>query len=190
MIIEELNNFIARAEKSRKYAPNVASNYRSPLKWIESELTDEEKNSLDVLKKNLDQIFNLLYSKHINTLSAITIEIYKKRMVSLISDYEKYGKDPSAMAAWSRPIITKIRKEPKAKSKTARESLGSEQANFLPPSFIAENSVEVGEFKLILPPTWDLDKARRAIAKGVFKEVYEELEKLSPKLEKQKEEKT
>lgn len=54
---------------------------------------------------------------------------------------------------------------------------------------IDERSVEVGEFKFVLPAGWDLDKTRLAIVKGEFSTIYEELEKLSSKLKKQEEEK-
>jgi len=48
--------------------------------------------------------------------------------------------------------------------------------------------VELGEFELILPKDWDMNKTRQAIAKGDFKAVYDELIKLSKQLRKDKEE--
>lgn len=122
--LDELRNFIDRALKSRKYFPNVATNYKAPLKWIETELTDEEKDSPDVFKKNIDQIFNLLYSKHSDKLSAASIEVYKKRVKNLIGDYEAYGKDPAAMAKWNRPIITRVRTKNKLKAEIESSDIG------------------------------------------------------------------
>ena len=94
------------------------------MKWIEPELTDEEKDSLDIFKKNIDQIFNLLYSKHSDKLSANSIEVYKKRVKNLIGDYEAYGKNPSAMAKWNRPIITRVRTKSKLKGEVERVGVG------------------------------------------------------------------
>lgn len=50
------------------------------------------------------------------------------------------------------------------------------------PTLNVGNSVEVGEFKLVLPDSWDREKTRKSIVKGDFKAIYEELEKLSAKL--------
>lgn len=56
----------------------------------------------------------------------------------------------------------------------------------LPPETSSlDSSVEVGEFKLIIPSDWDQDETRKAIVKGEFTVIYEELEKLSIKLKKQ-----
>lgn len=115
MNIQSLYDFIDRAQTNRKYLPNVATNFRTPLRLIEKELTEEEKNSIDLLKKNLDQIINLIYSKSGNKLSASSLEIYKKRIKNLIEDYGNYGKDPSAMANWSRPVVARSRKDNKIK---------------------------------------------------------------------------
>lgn len=132
-ITKELNDFIEKAVKSRKYMPNVATNYRVPLKWIGPELNDQEKTSLETFKKNLTQIFNLVYSKPGNKLSAASIEVYKKRMINLISDYEKYGKDPSAMANWNRPIVVRKRRNANLESeKNGKDSLDQASPSDIP----------------------------------------------------------
>jgi hypothetical protein len=46
-------------------------------------------------------------------------------------------------------------------------------------------AVEVGEFKLILPSSWDIEETKRAVVKGKFAIIYQELEKLSKELKKQ-----
>lgn len=175
-----LNDFINSAQKSRKYMENTATNYRTPLRLIIPELTDEEKNSLDLVKKNLDQIFTTLYNKNSSKLSASSIEVYKRRIRNLISDFEKYGTSPSAMANWNRPIVTR-------KLRTEKNLVSEAQENPTRINSSVGDAVEVGEFKLILPSSWDQDKTRQAIVKGDFKVIYEELEKLSTKLAKQPE---
>lgn len=105
--ITTLLDFITAAERSRKYPPSTASNHRSPLRLIQPELTEEENNSLEIFKSHLDQVFDIIYSKNKSEMSASSIEVYKKRVRSLIADYEKYGTEPSKMASWNRQIITR-----------------------------------------------------------------------------------
>lgn len=103
---KDLFDFIDRASKNRKYLPNTATSFRTPLRIVEVELTDEEKASVGLLKERLDQIFHTIFSKNSN-LSAASLEVYKRRIRNLISDYEKYGKDSSKMANWNREVIFK-----------------------------------------------------------------------------------
>lgn len=176
-----LYEFIDIAEKNRKYLPNTATNYRTPLRLVESELTDEEKNSIDLVKTHLNEIFTLLYSKNSAKLSASSLEVYKRRVRSLISDYEKYGDDPAKMAAWDRNLQPKKTKKIKGLSK---KEVDYSKANATSPVLTASSSVEVGEFSLILPGDWDITKTRQAIAQGDFKTIYEELANLAAKLKK------
>lgn len=111
--LNDLHDFINRAQNNRKYLPNVATNFRTPLRLIEKELSEEEKASIDLLKKNLEQIVNVIYSRSNNALSAASLGIYKRRIMQLISDYENYGKDPDKMASWDRKITSKKHKERK-----------------------------------------------------------------------------
>ncbi len=116
-IIQELFDFISAAERSRNYPSKVASNHRSPLRLIEPELTEEEKNSLEILQNNLDKIFQTVYDKNKSRMSASSIAVYNRRVRSLIDDYEKYGTDPGKMASWNRQLIT--RKHSKVKQEIA-----------------------------------------------------------------------
>lgn len=181
MKFKNLYEFIDIAEKNRKYLPNTATNYRTPLRLVESELTDEEKNSIDLVKTHLNEIFALLYSKNSDKLSASSFEVYKRRVRSLISDYEKYGDDPAKMAAWDRNpqprILKKIKNLPK-------KEIDYSEANATSPALTTNSSVEVGEFSLILPSDWDITKTRQAIAQGKFKTIYDELARLSAELKK------
>lgn len=98
--IQSLTEFIAFAEKSRKLAANTAGAMRSTLRLFESELTDEEKESLDTFKGHLDQIFRSVCNKNKSKMSDITLATYGRRMRVLLNDYEKYGADPSKMISW------------------------------------------------------------------------------------------
>lgn len=154
MKFKNLYEFIDIAEKNRKYLPNTATNYRTPLRLVESELTDEEKNSTDLVKTHLNDIFTLLYSKNSTKLSASSLEVYKRRVRSLISDYEQYGTDPTKIAAWDRKALTRKPKVKKAKEvESTPESLSTEMDKPTNSSNIqsAELNLSRGKGKIIVP---------------------------------------
>ncbi|MBI2007477.1 MAG: hypothetical protein HYS83_02155 [Candidatus Blackburnbacteria bacterium] len=103
-MIKDLLSFIDAAEKSRKYPKNTAAARRSALRLFEPELTDEERESLDVFKKNMERIFQTVFSKHKSDIAASSLQTYKRRLTGLIRDYENYGLDPNKMAVWNRPV--------------------------------------------------------------------------------------
>jgi len=126
---KNLYEFIDRAQHNRNYSPNTATSFRTPLRLIESELNDDEKTSIEIFKKNIDQIYNLLFSKNNTRFSASTIEVYKRRTRKLLSDYEKYGNDPGSMANWNRPQIAKKIKKAQQNS-TDKEHSTSDKLSF------------------------------------------------------------
>lgn len=161
--LQGLYDFIDKAETNRNYPPNVATNFKTPLNLVEKELTEEEKNSIDLLKKNLDQIINTIYSKSGNKLSASSLEIYKRRMKNLIEDYENYGKDPSKMATWNRKTL--IRK-PKERKVVIKENVIDSPADFSP-SFessefqAADLVLSSGRARIIVPKEISPDDAKK-----------------------------
>jgi hypothetical protein len=176
-IIKQLFDFIEKAQKSRKYLPNTATSYRSPLRLIEPELTDEEKESIDLFKKNLDQIFNTLYNKN-GSLSAASLEVYKRRVRSLISDYEKYGKDPSAMANWNRPIVTrKLKDKPEKKESKTEESVSGEIEN-LDTNVSTQTAIVTltnGKAKIVVPSELtEIDVKKLKAQINVLANIYDE----------------
>lgn len=179
---KDLKEFIQSAEKSRKYLPVTVSNLKAPLRLLDTELTEEEKNSVDLIKQHLDEIFNLIFSKTDN-LSADSIIVYKRRIHNLISDYEKYGDDPAKMAAWDRNPQPRKLKEKRING-LSKKKVDHLEESATPSVLTAGPSVEVGEFSLILPNDWDITKTRQAIARGDFKTIYDELTKLSTRLKK------
>ncbi len=110
-VTKELLDFIDTAERNRKYPGGTAAGRRSALRLFEVELNDEEKESLDTFKKNLDQIYQNVFNKNKSNMSAGSLATYKMRLESLIKDYEKYGQDPTKLANWNRPV-RKYKKAP------------------------------------------------------------------------------
>src|SRR3989344_2230656 len=100
--IQSLIEFTFAAEKSRKYPSNTAGAMRSALRLFERDMTDEEKESIDTFKNHIDQISQSVFNKNKSKMSATSLETYKRRLDSLINDYEKYGTEPSKMASWDR----------------------------------------------------------------------------------------
>jgi hypothetical protein len=112
-MIDDLKRFTDVAEKNRKYAPNTATGIRVALGLFEAELNDQEKESLQTFKENLDAIYNSVYRKNQTSLSSNTIAEYKRRILRVIDDYEKYGVDPTKMSTWTpvqRKAVTKVKK--------------------------------------------------------------------------------
>lgn len=122
-VTKELLDFIDTAERNRKYPYGTAAGRRSALRLFESELNDEEKESLDTLKKNLNQIYQNVFNKNKSNMSAGSLATYKMRLESLIKDYEKYGQDPIKLASWNRPVRkykkSSTEREVKASSSTS-----------------------------------------------------------------------
>ncbi|HET7099229.1 MAG TPA: hypothetical protein VFI61_03290 [Patescibacteria group bacterium] len=105
--IGTLNEFVDMALRNRKYASNSAYGYKAALKIFDEELSDEERNSLDLFKERFDQIFSTIVNKKSKVFSISSLQTYKFRVLKVLSDYEKYGKDPSKMSSWS-PNVRKI----------------------------------------------------------------------------------
>ena len=97
-------DFIDAAEKSRKYPSNTASARRSAIRLFEPELNDQEKESLETMKKNFDHVYQNVFSKNKSSMTAESLQTYKNRFLRVIKDYEKYGLNPTKMASWNRPV--------------------------------------------------------------------------------------
>lgn len=147
--IQSLTEFIAAAEKSRKYAANTASAMRSTLRLFDSELTEEEKESLDTFKGHLDQIFRIVCNKNKSKMSDISLATYGRRMRVLLNDYERYGVDPSKMISWHRePRVRPGGKTPKVNRQTTVEREIAEASG----EGSLEQSSKVTRFEISLRP--------------------------------------
>jgi hypothetical protein len=100
--IKSLYDFIRTATAERKYADNTARGLKAALKLFETHLNDSEKESLDTLEKNLDNITKDIFAKQKDDkFKSKTLTIYQQRVVKVIADYRLYGSDPGKMAAWN-----------------------------------------------------------------------------------------
>lgn len=117
---KDLYTFIEMAKKNRKYAVSTANNLKSALKIFERELTANELTSIDIIEQNIEEIFITVINKNkdkdINSLST-----YKARLLKVILDYKRYGKDPSKIQNWiarhrvSTPLLKTQDKQDKNK---------------------------------------------------------------------------
>ena len=71
--IPALYDFIERAVKSRKYPENTAQGLKAALKLFDAVLNDEERQSLDTFKQNLEQIYHSVSSKNGKDFNASTL---------------------------------------------------------------------------------------------------------------------
>ncbi len=101
----ELFEFIDRAVRSRKYPVATAQGLKVALNLFVGVLNEEEKESMEVFKKNIEQIYSDVSTKHGSAYSAASLAAYKSRVLKVMSDYEKYGVDPTKMATWSPKIV-------------------------------------------------------------------------------------
>ena len=136
-------DFIDAAEKSRKYPGNTASARRSAVRLFEHELNEQEKASLDTLKKNLDQIYTNVFNKNKSNMTVASLETYKNRFIALVKEYEKYGINPTMMANWNRPIRKISTKDDKTKNNVP-ENMEVRESEY--------KEIEMSRFELPLRP--------------------------------------
>jgi soluble cytochrome b562 len=170
--IQDLYDFVDRAIKSRKYPDNTGMALKSALKLFEAGLNEEEKNSVVEFKKNLDQIYQSVFSKNKN-FSATSLATYKSRVTKVLNDFEKYGTDPTKMANWSPKIITRAKK-------SSMPEVERKESDSHTDSAIRDNSFHsfdfTGGMKLIIPKN---SKTTEAIMDGELKQIKVELKKFA-----------
>ncbi len=118
--IKDLYEFIDTATRNRKYPTSTAQGLRAAIKLFDSELNDDERGSLDKIKTNLDQIYQSVFAKN-KSFTASSLATYKSRLLKVISDYEKYGNDPTKMANWNPKVVVR------APRKALKDTLASSQ---------------------------------------------------------------
>ena len=100
-VISELIDFVNRAEQIGNYPVNTAGGHKAALRVVSQVLTDEESTSIDTFREHLEQIFQRVFNKN-KKISPGSLHVYQRRINSVMSDYENYGRTPQAMAAWKR----------------------------------------------------------------------------------------
>ncbi len=114
--MEEFNklyDFIALAEKNRKYPANTAHGKRAALKLFETALHPDELQSLDLILERMEEIYLTLITQHKDKFSIKSLNTYKGRFINLIQDYKKYGANPEDIIHW----------EVKPRKHTAQETI-------------------------------------------------------------------
>lgn len=114
--IQTLTEFLAAADKSRKYPANTVYGIKAALRLFSEELKDEEKESLDTFKAHFELIYQSVFNKNKARINVNSLGTYRRRMLGLLNDYEKYGTDPAKMASWSRPVVKRLTKANVAKT--------------------------------------------------------------------------
>lgn len=99
--VDTLNQFITRAERDRKYAPNTAAGLRAALNMFASAMNEEEKESLEVLEAHLEPIYNEVYRQKSGKMSSQSLQTYYTRVKRVLHDHNTYGADPIKMATWN-----------------------------------------------------------------------------------------
>lgn len=107
--IKDLNDFIDKAERSRKYPTSSAQGLKAAVKLFDTELNDEERASLDLFEQNIDQIYQSVFNKNKN-LTVSSLATYKSRVLKAISDYKKYGTDATKMSNWQPKVVTRTKR--------------------------------------------------------------------------------
>lgn len=119
--VQSLYDFIDRAVKNRKYAENTGGGFRAALRLFEKELNEDERNSIEKIEANIQEIYRNVAQKN-KTYTAGSLDVYRKRVKKLIGDYKKYGTDPTQMTNWSVRTVTRASKN-KAAKVTSEEPL-------------------------------------------------------------------
>jgi site-specific recombinase XerD len=124
--VKDLYDFIETATRNRKYPSSTAQGLKVALNLFSSELNDEERASIDTIKKNIDQIYQSVFTKNKN-FTATSLAVYRSRLLKTINDYEQYGQDPSKMANWNPKVVIRGPRQPAATQKVTDEQEGSDK---------------------------------------------------------------
>lgn len=173
--LKDVYEFIDRAIKSRKYPENTGNSLKTALNLFEKELNDEEKESVEEFKKNLDAVYQSVFSKNKN-FTAASLATYKSRVVKVLGDFEKYGVDLTKMTHWSPKVITRAKRQviTDSKKNISRGSQGYERFDVPGESF---HSFEFsGGIRLVIPKT---AKFTDAIMDGGLKDIKTELKEFA-----------
>ena len=157
---QSLYEFIDSAEKSRNYPENTADALKAALRLFESELQDEEKDSLETFKNHLEQIYSSVFNKNKSKYTIATLETYKRRIKSLLNDYDKYAHDPSKMASWDRkPRVVKRNKNSSSFAKQTEDNRNLNEDQMKPSSTLTRFELPLrADVKAIILTPSDLTK--------------------------------
>lgn len=170
---EFLYKFLDIAVKNRKYARNTAFGLKAALKLFETEINDEERDSLDKFKDNLEQIYQNVVAKN-KTIQAHSLETYRSRVLKVLHDYGKYGLDPAKIVGW---IPRRNIRQKKVNVESSAPAAGSLKTGAGIPSAGSDNlhrielSLGSGRKCLIVAPR-DITAEEIKILRGVFDSIF------------------
>lgn len=116
--ISDLRDFIATAEKNRKYAPGTAVGRKAALSLFDKELNENERESIELLEQHLPQIYNTVFQKYKTKMATSSLQTYKKRMESLLREYKQFA-DPAEFHSWNPSTRNTSGRAKQAASKAA-----------------------------------------------------------------------
>lgn len=126
---KELYAFVDAAVKSRKYPESTAQGLRAALKLFEAELNDEEIDSLDLVIKNLEQIYQSVCTKNMQKFSASSLATYKSRVLKVLGDFKNYGINPTKMSNWTPKTILRTKNSKTNSNKKSNSSFSGEYSS-------------------------------------------------------------
>ncbi len=145
--VEKILNFVAAAEKSRKYPANTADAIGSALRLFDKSLNEEERASVDTFRDRLPQIYQDVVRQNLGkNYTAGSLEVYRKRVQKVLKDYYQYGVDMTKMAGWEPKI--RERRSPK---QDTHASSKSELNGLLSNSDAEPLSIKEDEIKHLIP---------------------------------------
>lgn len=150
-MIGELREFVLTAEKSGNYPPNTAGGMKAALKLVSTVLTDQEAATLDTFRDHLDQIFNRVFNKHKSKVTPVTLQTYKTRIRTLVSDYGKYGSNPSAWASWNRR--TRSGSSKSTQNGSAKKGQPLEETPSISGASSSESGSSMNKLEVVLGPS-------------------------------------
>ncbi len=100
-IVTDLVEFIDRAEQIGNYPTNTAGGIKAAIRLVSKVLTEEEATSVDTFREHLEQIFQRVFNKN-KKISPTSLQAYRARINTVLTDFEQYGQSPTAMATWQR----------------------------------------------------------------------------------------
>lgn len=138
--IENLQDFIKRAERNYKYKPNTAGALSAALKLFSTVMTDDELSEEKFPIDKLDEIAERIHTKFADKYSVDSLQTYKSRITRVVKDFAQYGSDAKSMASWNpltkqrtiKPKLTKTKLHKQEIEKQDDSHLSKEQNANIP----------------------------------------------------------
>ena len=156
-----LYDFIDFARANKKYQNSTANNLKSALKIFEKELNTEELKSIGMVEDSIGEIFRSLAIANKDK-SIISLNTYKTRLLKVIKDYKKYGKEPSKIQNWivktkqPTPLLFK-------KDKTDKKSINLSNSINTPVDNLhkIDLSLDCGRAQILIPKNISAKEAEK-----------------------------